>query len=42
MPGVYEMYLSQHLDVIYRIPKPAVCMAWNGNKVKTFDGVIYE
>lgn len=25
-----------------RTPKPSVCMTWNGNKIKTFDGVIYS
>lgn len=41
MPGVYSMYLSNAVDIIYRTPKPAVCMTWNGNKIKTFDGLMY-
>lgn len=41
MPGVYSMYMSNDVDVTYRTPKPAVCMTWNGNKIKTFDGLIY-
>lgn len=41
MPGVYSMYMTNDLDITYRTPKPAVCMTWNGNKVKTFDGLTY-
>ena len=41
MSGVYSMYLSSDVSVKYRTPKPASCMTWNGNKVKTFDGLIY-
>lgn len=41
MPGVYSMYMTNDLDVTYRTPKPAICMTWNGNKVKTFDGLTY-
>lgn len=41
IPGVYSMYMSNDVDVTYRTPKPAVCMTWNGNKIKTFDGLIY-
>lgn len=26
----------------YRTPKPAVCLTWNGNKIKTFDGVTFS
>lgn len=39
--GVFVMYESKAMDIRYRIPKPAVCMTWNGNKVKTFDGLTY-
>lgn len=39
--GVYSMYESNSLDIRHRIPKPAVCMTWSGNKVKTFDGLTY-
>lgn len=39
--GVFVMYESNAMDIRYRIPKPAVCMTWNGNKVKTFDGLTY-
>lgn len=39
--GVFVMYESKEMDIRHRIPKPAVCMTWNGNKVKTFDGVTY-
>lgn len=39
--GVYSLYISSGLMVKHRIPKPATCTTWNGNKVKTFDGLIY-
>lgn len=39
--GVYSLYMSNGLTVKHRIPKPATCTTWNGNKVKTFDGLIY-
>lgn len=39
--GVFAMYESNAMDIRYRIPKPAVCLSWNGNKVKTFDGLTY-
>lgn len=41
-PGVYSLYITQDLEVTFRTPKPAVCMTWNGNKMKTFDGVTYS
>lgn len=41
-PGVYSLYMTQDMEVTYRTPKPAVCMTWNGNKMKTFDGVTYS
>lgn len=41
-PGVYSLYMIQDLEVTYRTPKPSVCMTWNGNKIKTFDGVTYS
>jgi hypothetical protein len=34
--------MVQELDVTYKTPKPSVCMTWNGNKIKTFDGVTYS
>lgn len=40
-PGLYIMELSQDLSVTYREPKKSVCMTWNGNKIKTFDGVTF-
>lgn len=40
--GVYSLYISGNVTVKHRIPKPAVCHTWNGNKVKTFDGLIYK
>lgn len=40
-PGVYSMYMSQDLEIKHRAPKPAICMLWNGNKIKTFDGVTF-
>lgn len=40
-PGVYSLYMIQDLEVTYKTPKPSVCMTWNGNKIKTFDGVTY-
>lgn len=42
IPGVYSLYLSNELGMVHRTPKPAVCMTWNGNKFKTFDGLIYN
>lgn len=42
-PDVYQLYsLSQGAEVTYRTPKPSVCITWNGNKIKTFDGVTYN
>jgi von Willebrand factor len=38
-PGVYSLYTSEDLEVTYKIPRPKTCMTWNGNKIKTFDGV---
>lgn len=40
--GVYSLYISSGLTVKHRIPKSATCTTWNGNKVKTFDGLIYS
>lgn len=40
--GIYSMYLMGGTSVTMRTPKSASCMAWNGNKVKTFDGLIYS
>lgn len=39
--GVYSLYVSGNVTVLHRIPKPASCYTWNGNKVKTFDGLVY-
>lgn len=39
--GVYSLYLSNDVNVMHRTPKPASCMIWNGNKIKTFDGLVY-
>lgn len=39
--GTYSMYENSAVAVRHRVPKPAVCMTWNGNKVKTFDGLTY-
>lgn len=33
--------MTQDLEVTFKTPKPSVCMTWNGNKIKTFDGVTY-
>lgn len=41
-PGVYSLYMTQDLEVTYKTPKPSVCMTWNGNKIKTFDGVTFS
>lgn len=40
--GVQSLYISSGLTVKHRVPKPATCTTWNGNKVKTFDGLIYN
>lgn len=42
-PDVNQLYaFSQGAEVTYRLPKPSVCITWNGNKIKTFDGVTYN
>lgn len=40
--GVYSLYVSNDLSIKHRVPKAATCTTWNGNKVKTFDGLIYS
>jgi von Willebrand factor len=40
-PGVYSLFMTQDVEMSYRTPKPSICMAWNGNKIKTFDGLTY-
>lgn len=42
MPGIYSLYLSNDVNFKIRTPKPAICMTWNGNKIKTFDGIMYD
>lgn len=42
IPGIYSLYLSSDVNFKIRTPKPAICMTWNGNKVKTFDGLMYD
>jgi von Willebrand factor type D domain len=39
---VHQLYLNQDLEIKYRTPKPSICITWNGNKIKTFDGVTYS
>lgn len=39
--GVYSLYLAGGVQIKHQTPKPASCMTWNGNKVKTFDGLMY-
>lgn len=39
--GVQSLYISNGLMVKHRVPKPATCTTWNGNKIKTFDGLIF-
>lgn len=41
-PGVYQLYMSGDVQMQIRTPKPSICMLWNGNKIKTFDGVTYS
>lgn len=41
-PGIYNMYILSDVDMTYKQPKSGVCLTWNGNKVKTFDGLIYS
>jgi hypothetical protein len=36
------MYSVDGIDVGFIDPKDSVCMTWNGNKVKTFDGLTYR
>lgn len=40
--GVESLYLSSDLTVTHRIPKAATCITWNGNKMKTFDGLVFN
>lgn len=40
-PGVFSLYIQQP-GIAYRTPKPSTCLTWNGNKIKTFDGVSYS
>lgn len=40
--GVQSLYISSGLMVKHRVPKPATCTTWNGNKIKTFDGLIFN
>lgn len=40
--GVESLYLSSDLTVTHRVPKPATCTTWNGNKMKTFDGLVFN
>lgn len=42
IPGIYSLYLSNDVNFKIRTPKPAICMTWNGNKIKTFDGLMYD
>uniref|UniRef100_A0A7G3AKI1 Putative hemolectin isoform b n=1 Tax=Lutzomyia longipalpis TaxID=7200 RepID=A0A7G3AKI1_LUTLO len=42
LPGVYNLYISNDVGIVFREPKASICMTWNGNKVKTFDGLIYS
>lgn len=39
--GTYSLYLTGNVTIRHRVPKPATCVTWNGNKVKTFDGLLY-
>lgn len=42
-PDVYQLYsFEEGAEVTYRTPKPSVCITWNGNKIKTFDGVTFS
>lgn len=40
--GVESMYLSSDLTIKHRVPKAATCITWNGNKIKTFDGLVFN
>lgn len=40
--GVHMLYASNDVMIKHRVPKPATCTTWNGNKIKTFDGLIYN
>lgn len=40
--GVESLYLSSDLTITHRVPKPATCITWNGNKIKTFDGLVFN
>lgn len=39
--GTYSLYMAGNVTIRHRLPKPATCVTWNGNKVKTFDGLLY-
>lgn len=38
--GVHTLYLSNTINIMHRVPKPATCVTWNGRKIKTFDGLM--
>lgn len=40
-PGVYPIYPATIVDPC-ETPKRGLCMTYNGNKVKTFDGLVYS
>lgn len=39
--GTYSLYSMGNVTIRHRVPKPATCVTWNGNKMKTFDGLLY-
>lgn len=39
--GTYSLYMAGDVTIRHRVPKPATCVTWNGNKIKTFDGLLY-
>lgn len=41
-PGVFSLYTEESGVTLDRTPKPSTCITWNGNKIKTFDGVSYS
>lgn len=42
LTGVYSIYDDVDVDVVHNTPKSAMCVTWNGNKIKTFDGLSYR
>lgn len=36
------MYSIEGIDISFETAQNSACMVWNGNKIKTFDGLTYR